>query len=276
MSGLWLYKDLRMNIDFFIVGSQRCGTTWVDVALRSTGKVFLPKGKQTYFFDRNYKKGLSWYLNHFDLDAVSSYEVIGEVATGYCLDGAIDRLAENFPNSKIILMARDPISRAYSNYKKRKDDYAGLTFELALAHDKDLIDRGLYGPMLARMYKLFPKENIKVVFYDDLQDDPRKFIQNIISFLNIDASVDEKLFGQNVNSSMFERVSRFTKKYKIYFLISIAKKIGLKSVARKIIYIFSHSRKKTRHRDFEKLRKYFTKSNSEFRDLTGHELKKWQ
>lgn len=53
------------HLTFLMVGCQRCGTTWIDAALRDHPEVFLPAEKQSYFFDRNYDKGIDWYLEKF-------------------------------------------------------------------------------------------------------------------------------------------------------------------------------------------------------------------
>ena len=155
-----------MEIDFFVIGSQRCGTTWIDEALRSTNEVLLPINKQTYYFDRNYSKGIDWYFGQYDKSVTSGYKLAGEVATGYCLDGAIDRLALSFPSAKLILVVREPVSRAYSNFKKRNIEYAGQSFEGAIENDEDLVARGLYGEMLVRIYKHFPLHQVQIVYFE--------------------------------------------------------------------------------------------------------------
>ena len=53
-------------LTFLMVGCQRCGTTWIDAALRDHPEVYLPPDKQSYFFDRHYERGIDWYLERFD------------------------------------------------------------------------------------------------------------------------------------------------------------------------------------------------------------------
>ena len=76
------------DITFLMVGCQRCGTTWVDAALREHPEIYLPQQKQSYFFDRNYDRGMDWYLRNFE-GVNTEHKAVGEVATGYSLPGAV-------------------------------------------------------------------------------------------------------------------------------------------------------------------------------------------
>ena len=266
-------SNKNLKIDFFVVGSQRCGTTWIDKALRSTGKVFLPENKQTYFFDRNYELGLDWYEKHFESN--DGYKCVGEVATGYCLDGAVDLLAKHYPEAKIILAVREPVSRAYSNYVKRREDYQGLSFEEAMMSDSDLVERGLYGDMLDRLLKYYPLEQIEVVFFDDLESDPKRFFHQIADFLKIDGEVDERLFSQNVNSSLLEGVSKWAKKMKLYFVIKFLKKIGLTSIIRRIIYRLHQVKKQPDFIRSPKLIRIFSDSNKRLEEFSKRNMSAW-
>ncbi len=67
-------------VTFLMAGCQRCGTTWVDAALREHPEVFLPSQKQTYFFDEQYDKGINWYLKHFD-NVQESDIAVGEISS---------------------------------------------------------------------------------------------------------------------------------------------------------------------------------------------------
>ncbi|MCZ6836347.1 MAG: hypothetical protein O7G85_11285, partial [Planctomycetota bacterium] len=70
------------RVSFLMVGCQRCGTTWIDAALREHPEIYLPPQKQTYFFDRNYESGIDWYLSQYQ-EVQPCHQAVGEVATGY-------------------------------------------------------------------------------------------------------------------------------------------------------------------------------------------------
>lgn len=221
------------NVNFLVIGSQRCGTTWIHQLMVNLG-IRLPVNKQTYFFDRNYKKGMDWYWNQFppeDLSlSVGSPKIVGEIATGYCLPNAFNRMVQQFPNTKLILVVRDPIDRALSNFKKRKSEYGNLSFQKAILSDADLLERGMYGEMIDRMITNYDERNIKILFYEDLCSNPTEFARDIINFLEIDVSVS--LLGSalpgRVNSSRFSGYAQFLKRIGLDPLVKYLRKKGIK------------------------------------------------
>ena len=138
------------DITFLMVGCQRCGTTWVDAALREHLEIYLPEQKQSYFFDRNYDRGMDWYLGRFD--AVNTkHKAVGEVATGYSLPHAVQNMAKHLPHVKIIMAMRNPIERAYSNYRVRYVEEGWSSFEDALEKSPDLLERGQYADQIEHL-----------------------------------------------------------------------------------------------------------------------------
>ena len=61
------------------------------------------------------------------------------------------------------------------------DEYAVKNFERALGE-------GLYADNLKRYMKLFPKRQVLILIYDDIEKNQTKFIQNIYQFLEVDSS----------------------------------------------------------------------------------------
>ena len=49
-------------------------------------------------------------------------------------------------------------------------------------------DKGYYAEQLERYFNLFPKENIKVLLFEDIVKNPIKTTQKVFKFLNIDKS----------------------------------------------------------------------------------------
>ena len=88
--------------NFIVAGVQRCGTTWLDTALRGHPEIFLPATKQSYFFDRTYERGIDWYWTRFD-GAGPQHRAVGEVATGYSLPHAVPRLARHLPDIRLVM-----------------------------------------------------------------------------------------------------------------------------------------------------------------------------
>jgi hypothetical protein len=54
-----------MDIDFIVLGAPRCATSWMHKCLSQHPDIFVPKGKETRYFDENYDKTLSYYKEYF-------------------------------------------------------------------------------------------------------------------------------------------------------------------------------------------------------------------
>ncbi|MHA1440217.1 MAG: sulfotransferase domain-containing protein, partial [Promethearchaeota archaeon] len=102
---------------------------------------------------------------------------------------APSRIYRHFPNVKLLVFLRNPIERAYSEYKYNIEQKQALsiykTFEDILKKDRAFLERGFYYRQLKKFFDYFPKENILTLFYKDLKKDPVKFLQKIYKFLDL-------------------------------------------------------------------------------------------
>ncbi|MAB82797.1 MAG: hypothetical protein CMJ24_05095 [Phycisphaerae bacterium] len=194
-------------LTFLMVGCQRCGTTWIDAALRDHPEVYLPDDKQSYFFDRHYDKGIDWYLDRF-ASAGPEHRAVGEIATGYCLVDVVPTVAEHFPDVKILMVVRHPVDRLMSNYQVRKQEQGWVSLEKALAAKTDLLERSRYADQLEVILRHWPREQVKVLFQEDLARDDRAYFRDICEFIGVDPDVETSQFGQIKNSAMFPRIRR--------------------------------------------------------------------
>ena len=60
-----LSSPFRMLPDFLIIGAARCGTTSLYEYLVQHPNIVPATGKEVYFFDKKYSKGLNWYRSFF-------------------------------------------------------------------------------------------------------------------------------------------------------------------------------------------------------------------
>ncbi len=194
-----------LNLTFLMIGCQRCGSTWIDAALREHPEVYLPAQKQTYFFDRNYDRGIDWYLGEFK-HVGTEHRAVGEVATGYCLPEAIGRVALHLPDVKLLMTMRHPVERAYSNFKTRRAEQGWASFEAAVEADPDLLERGRYIEQVEAALEHYPREQLLLLLYDDLDRDDRAFLRLILEFIEVNPDFESNQFGQRRNAAMFPRV----------------------------------------------------------------------
>ena len=116
---------------FIIAGTQKSGTTVLSALLSNHKRVSFAPKKEVHFFDKNkaYIKGKFNYLQYFKAWNISNFPssppIYGEATPFYVASKySCKRIAKMIPNVKIIILLREPISRAYSEFhmKKRRVD----------------------------------------------------------------------------------------------------------------------------------------------------------
>jgi len=197
--------NLKNKPDFIGVGSEKAATGWIFESLNAHPEICGSSPKEINFFNESYKyrKGLNFYLSHFS--HCSEDKVKGEISPAYFSSPQVPFLIHKyFPDIKIIICLRNPIEKIYSLYrfhvkvKQRLSIYD--SFETAVKYDKRLIEQGFYYKIIVPYFKLFPKKNIFVLFYEDLKKDPVKFIQTVYKFLNLkDVKFIPPTINQKVN-----------------------------------------------------------------------------
>ena len=266
----------KEDLGFLMIGCSRCGTTWVDKALREHHEIYLPHNKQTYFFDTHYKKGIDWYLEHFQ-DIQSSQKAVGEVATYYSQPDLVPLVAEHFPHAKLLMSVRNPVDRAYSFYQSRASRFNWTSIEQAIEEQpNEIIERGKYSDQIEAILKYFPESQFKVVFFDDLKSYPEHFLQSILQFLEVDDTFKSSQIGQMVQVTIDPRIRRTLKKVGLQPLMDyvsdrpIGDKIRTflkKSNIRRYKPISSH--------DKNVLQEIYRPYNKKLEELTGRELSAW-
>ena len=256
-----------------MIGCQRCGTTWTDAALREHPEVFLPEAKQSYFFDRNYEKGIDWYLERFQ--GSEGYKAIGEVATGYCLLESIPLMHQNFPDIQLMMVMRNPIHRAYSNYQARKAESGWTSFANALEREPDLLTRGEYIDQLEMLFKYYSRDQVLLLLYEDLNCNDEKYLKSILNFLNVNPDIRSNLYGQRKNAAMFPMLRKQ--------LHRIGLKPAVNAISNSPIGVLIRKRRKVKgatygkmdKETFIKLQKHFHPFNTRLAKFLNRDLSHW-
>lgn len=216
----------KIGPSFLIAGAPRSGTGWLLSALREHPQIFMPL-EEIRYFSFNYEKSIDWYHEFFD--GVGSNKVKGEKSPSYIYaKNAPQRIFNYNQNMKMIFVLRDPIGRAYSNYKMRlRGGDASGNIEKEMSTGSRIVDIGLYYKHISRYLKYFDIEDIKILIFEDVKNNPKKLFSNVCSFLGVDdgfepSNLNEKYGGSRplpkfrdvwkmvVNASMY--MSRKSKK----------------------------------------------------------------
>jgi hypothetical protein len=203
------------------VGAQRCGTTYLyrlfdshpDITMaapvRPEPKIFLS--------DDVTGDGAAYDARLFPHAPTTA--VRGEKGTSYIEHpAALDRMAATFPDAHVVVVLRDPIERALSNYRFSVDHgVEDLSPDDALIADLDGADRpydhtrisvspyayvrrGEYLRYLREVERRFRSERVHVVLFEDLIDG-NDALRGLYSELGVDPAHEPTMTGTVTNAS---------------------------------------------------------------------------
>uniref|UniRef100_A0A8C1JCA5 Sulfotransferase n=1 Tax=Cyprinus carpio TaxID=7962 RepID=A0A8C1JCA5_CYPCA len=163
-------------------------------------------GAEPHFFDRNYEKGLEWYRElmpkteegQLTMEKTPSYFVTKEVPA---------RIHAMSKDTKLIVVVRDPVTRAISDYtqtRSKKPDipsFENLTFKNITANLIDTswsaVQIGMYARHLEQWLQFFPMSQLLFVSGERLISDPAGEMARVQHFLGLRREVTHKHFHFN-------------------------------------------------------------------------------
>lgn len=223
----------RMTPSFLICGGQRCGTTSLYRALAAHPavlKAVLHKG--VHYFDVSYERGMGWYKAHFPLQkqADKVYEQYGVPAQTFESSPyymyhpqAAARIAADLPGTKLVVLVRDPVERAYSQhhhevargFEPERDFGNALALEPPRLHrqeDRLAADpkyysfahqhqayraRGEYARYLSVMAQHVGRERIHVVESERFFSQPEQVYDEVCAFLGLPINLGHPPFERH-------------------------------------------------------------------------------
>lgn len=189
--------------DFIGIGAQRSGTSWLYNCLIEHPDVYMPR-KEVHFFDDKYDRGVEWYFSLFG--ACTDGQLCGEITPDYMFDkGALEKLSASCGTSKLIIILREPLSRAYSAFSlfRSHGQFNDWSFQEAIDKEPFILSQSLYAEQLETVYALFDKKQVFVGLYDDIKHAPNDFYRDVCQFLEIDTEFSPVSLKQIKNSSAF-------------------------------------------------------------------------
>lgn len=174
-------------IDLMIVGAPKSGTTSLKAWLGQHPDVASHDDRELIFFasDESYARGYqAAFEAHFgDRGRAAAARVAKSVAMMYSRE-ALERLQRHNAGAQVVLVLREPIARAHSEfwYAKRRGREPAARFEDALARnaargDEDAraldayLARSRYAEHLAPLLGLFPPRHVQVLLLEELKAD---------------------------------------------------------------------------------------------------------
>jgi len=194
--------------DFLGLGSQRCASSWLYQILNSHPKIIMTYKKETrYFSHKITSEKLEWYSNLFknnlkkENSVLNESFILGEIDPSYAAMyyKEILQIKKIIPNLKIILIIRDPVERMISSiargwtFSNRESEKAKNTniFNLLRSVDSSLPSRFTdYERTYKNWSSVFGVENIFVEDYEKVVKNPKGFIDDLLSFLELENNTE--------------------------------------------------------------------------------------
>ncbi len=234
--------------NFLGIGVMRAGTTWLYAQLRIHKQVYMSQPKELNFFTDFYDRGIGWYSGHFpSAKEAVKYKAIGEITPTYIAGPDVpSRIHAHIPDSRFIVMLRNPVDRAYSEYTKtlRNLNFKG-TFADFVERDEGVLARGYYTEQLERYFRLFPRNQFLILIFEDTVSNHQVTTQKLAAFLEIDPNgFNLNQMKQSVNSSYLPRLPRlyssavkvrqYLAKRSLGWVLTTAEKTGLVHAGRHV------------------------------------------
>ena len=213
-----------MTRHFFIVGAPKAGTTWLAGVLASHRQVHLSPIKEPHFFappvagelnsgavtDKNVWKVLArcdrahngWIRDSDNYDRLLAppfgKTIAGEATAAYLhAPMAAKNISRRFPEAHIIIILREPVSRALSHIsmdrvsglaRRSSPDILHTELEMALRHgyaQTRYLSRSLYADALARYMENFTRSRLLMLRFDDIRSSPDTVLARVAEFLEV-------------------------------------------------------------------------------------------
>jgi hypothetical protein len=215
--------------DFLVIGAPKAGTTALHAALARHPQLYMSPIKEPKFFltegppptkggpgDALTYREHVWRREDYEalFEPAPPGTLRGESTPLYLYDrAATARIKSTLPDARLIVVVRDPVERAHSNWTHLWS--AGLEpvgdFVRACGEEQrriaagwasfwHYVGLGRYGEQLEHLFTLFPREQVLVLRYRLLVDEPAHTLDRICGFLGVKQGVLTDIPRQNVTS----------------------------------------------------------------------------
>jgi len=209
--------------NFIIIGCQRCGTTSLYTYLAQHPQILTPIKKEMDFFSWHFDRGIDWYLAHFPPMPSGEQFLTGEASPSYfdSREGP-ERLYSLFPEAKLIVLLRNPVDRAISQfYRLTNLNWETRSLDRVIREEVERLNqnpeyiigeepgnylaRGRYIEFIKNWRAFFPQEQLLILKSEDFYSDAATTVKQVLEFLDLpEYQLSEY---QNANPGSYQRVN---------------------------------------------------------------------
>ncbi|MFT6210156.1 MAG: hypothetical protein ACJATE_000763 [Bacteroidia bacterium] len=202
---------------FFVVGAQKTGTTALFDYLTSYEEIDVPNRKELHELNKQHPISKAEYLKELGVDE----GMTGDFSPSYLYsEYAAKNIFNYFPETKIIIVLRSPMSRAYSNmvHSVRIGQEKSINLNSLISGEKKRLEKnalghylskGFYFDQVKRYLDLFGAENILIIKYEKFKIEPQQTLKAITGFLQIPFDERIKITKRNTGHVATNEIARF-------------------------------------------------------------------
>ncbi len=192
------------RLDFIVAGAQKSGTTALHYFLAKHPNITMGDQQEIHFFDDDatFAATVDYERLHKHYPLVAPSTMAGDCTPSYLyFKPAPERIWKYNPKIKLLVLLRNPVERAFAHWNmQRFKGREPLDFFDAIKEEKTRIagappiearrfayvDRGFYAEQFERIFKFFPREQVKVVKFEEFENKQRETLVSIFSFLGLE------------------------------------------------------------------------------------------
>tara|TARA_B100001250_G_scaffold236480_1_gene203113 strand:- start:103 stop:1005 length:903 start_codon:yes stop_codon:yes gene_type:complete len=292
--------------NFIISGFPKCGTTSLHYYLAEHPEIFMPKQKELHFFTNKIlskqiagkgdKIALKTHVRNFKeyskfFSTEKNYKSVGETSPSYInYPELFNEIKNTLSNPKIIVLVRDPIKRAYSNYLHLvREGREQLSFAEALAQEDkrkklQFSDfwyykfNSSYYEKLAKAKEIFSE--VLILTQEELMLNPEETIKKTYRFLEVNSEFLPTLLNKKYNpggsysNNIITRTIFKPSSAKNFMKKMISVKPWMKDILNSITRKYKINSKAINKETEQELKKFFRKE-VKYLEQMGVEIKQW-
>ena len=240
---------LRVLPDFVILGAMKSGTSSLYNFVIKHPAIASASRKELDYFSVQSKWGELWYRSNFPTKLSGHYFykknnqklLSGEASPIYLFYPMVpNRMKEMLPNIKLIVILRNPVDRAYSQYNHiLRVNEETLSFEKAieleeercagereqLIKDPDFVPkhycihaylaRGVYADQLEDWFRYYKRKQFLILTTEDFHQNSQRTLDQVFDFLGVSPFQAENLKNRNIGN--YKEMNKDTRKFLIEY-----------------------------------------------------------
>lgn len=201
--------------NLFIIGAPKSGTTAMAHYLSEHPNVFISNPKEPFYWSDDIKasghelrpRSLDEYLDLFKGANPKQHSILGEGSTSYLRSlVAVQNILTFNPDAKFIAMLRNPVDVVQAYHMEQvyimREDQIDFSQAWALQESREAglnlpknmksLDHILYRKIASfhnqvqRLLEIVPKDQVKIIIFDDFKENTEKEYKTVLSFLNLE------------------------------------------------------------------------------------------